>query len=130
MPMPVTAADVERIIDGIIDPCSRISGTGLSLVEMGLVRSISVGGEGGVDVHVGLTGPGCYMGPALGEEIEARVKAMPGVTAVRVRMQTNLHYSEELLNARGRAKLAAARSDRISRLGALRRSMDQQSGLG
>lgn len=117
--MPSEAA-VREAVAGIVDPCSRITGVGLTLVEMGIIQSVAVAEDGAVEIRIGLTGPGCHMGPALQEEVEARVQSVPGVSVVEVRVETNLDYSEDLLTEPARRKLDDARADRVLRLTALR----------
>jgi radical SAM protein len=75
---PVSAADVERALAGVLDP-----ELGLSVVDLGLVYGIDVSG-GRVAVTMTLTAPGCPIHDAMTEWVRQAVLRVPGVERVEV----------------------------------------------
>jgi ATP-binding protein involved in chromosome partitioning len=64
---------------GVIDP-----ELGDNIVDLGMVRGISVHDDGTVDVEVALTVAGCPLRTQLRADVENRVGSLPGVAGVRV----------------------------------------------
>jgi len=74
-------AAVLNALRGVIDP-----ELGDNVVDLDMVRSVQVGGDGQVVVEVALTIAGCPLRTQLRDDVTARVNAVPGVTGVKVRM--------------------------------------------
>jgi len=111
---PVTVRDVRRLLDEIIDPCSRNAGAPAGLDTMGLVRSVRitpVDRDLLVDVHVvlGLTEPGCLMGWAFLREAEKRLCGPRSIRSAVVRVDTETLWSPEFFDPEYRARLAEKR---------------------
>jgi metal-sulfur cluster biosynthetic enzyme len=105
---------VKTILGSITDPCSRVAGVQLSLLEMGLVRSINYD-AGSVQIVLGLTSPACYAVPAFHREIEARVLRLSGVAAVDIRFEVNFEWTEDAMTDTARGKLRLTRAGRRTR---------------
>jgi FeS assembly SUF system protein len=58
----------------------------VNIVELGLIYDLQVDESGAVAVRMTLTSPACPVAGALPGEIEAKVKAVPGVTAAKVEL--------------------------------------------
>jgi FeS assembly SUF system protein len=58
----------------------------VNIVELGLIYGLEVDESGAVAVRMTLTSPACPVAGALPGEIEAKVKAVPGVTAAKVEL--------------------------------------------
>lgn len=56
----------------------------VNIYELGLVYGIDVDPTGVVGIRMTLTSPGCPVAGSLPPEVEAKVKAIPGVTSCRV----------------------------------------------
>src|ERR1700722_4787565 len=77
-PLP-TPEQVTAALAGVNDP-----EIGRPITELGMVKSVSVGGDGLVDVGVYLTVAGCPMRDTITSRVTTAVAALPGVTGVRV----------------------------------------------
>src|SRR3984957_7589799 len=77
-PLP-TPEQVTVALAGVNDP-----EIGRPITELGMVKSVSVGADGLVDVGVYLTVAGCPMRETITNRVTAAVAALPGVTGVRV----------------------------------------------
>lgn len=75
----VDVAAVREAVGGVRDPELECS-----LSELGMVRSVTAGRGGQVDVEVALTTAGCPMTLLLTRDVTAAVMGTPGVTAVNV----------------------------------------------
>jgi len=56
----------------------------VNIHELGLIYGVVVSPAGEVTVRMTLTAPGCPAAQSLPQEVEERVRAVPGVTAVKV----------------------------------------------
>src|ERR1700677_936519 len=74
-----TPEQVTVALAGVNDP-----EIGRPITELGMVKSVSVGADGLVDVGVYLTVAGCPMRETITSRVTAAVAALPGVTGVRV----------------------------------------------
>ncbi|MEN0062958.1 MAG: putative Fe-S cluster assembly protein SufT [Myxococcota bacterium] len=80
----------------------------LNIVELGLIYDLDLEKtEEGHDVRIAmtLTAPGCGMGQILADDVEARVKALPGVQTVRVELTFDPPWSPERMSEEGRLEL-------------------------
>src|SRR6266567_3034630 len=76
---PPSPNDVRRTLEGVIDPELRAS-----IVELGMVRDVRVADDGEVTVKVALTTAGCPLRAQIQSDVESKVRALRGVTDVRV----------------------------------------------
>lgn len=58
----------------------------VNIYEMGLIYEVKVAADGGVLVVMTLTSPHCPAAQSLPQEAETKVKRVPGVTAVAVKV--------------------------------------------
>src|ERR1700677_4629212 len=77
-PLP-TPEQVKTALGGVNDP-----EIGRPITELGMVKSVTVGPDGLVDVGIYLTVAGCPMREAITSRVTNAVAALPGVTGVRV----------------------------------------------
>ncbi|GGY05569.1 metal-sulfur cluster assembly factor [Streptomyces hiroshimensis] len=105
----VTAAQVTEALAGVYDPCSQSWQRPLSLVDLGLVRGVETSGARAT-VRISLTAPFCMAVPVILQSIERRVGEVPGVAEVKVEIDGGTIWTPELMTARGRELLAAARA--------------------
>ncbi len=94
-----TEADIRGALLGVIDP-----ELGDNVVDLGMVRSVSVDEAGAVTVTIALTVAGCPLQKQLRTDVEGRVGAVPGVSSVTVRMGEMDADEKAALMARARWK--------------------------
>ena len=92
---------VEERLDDVIDPCSAANGTNLSIVDMGLIRSLDVE-DGHVAVDLYLTTPGCMMLPYFHDEITDAVGSLPGVESVEVTTDSGFEWRPGMMTDEAR----------------------------
>jgi ATP-binding protein involved in chromosome partitioning len=76
---PPSPDDVRRMLAGVIDPELHAS-----IVDLGMVDGVRVGPDGAVVVKVALTTAGCPLRVQIRQDVESKVRGLPGVTAVAV----------------------------------------------
>jgi ATP-binding protein involved in chromosome partitioning len=74
---PPTADAIVGMLRGVVDP-----ELGCDIVELGMVKDVTVGPEGAVRVRVALTTSGCPLRAQIQRDVRARVGSLPGVTHV------------------------------------------------
>lgn len=81
----------------------------LDIVELGLVYSCVLRRheEGGTDVEIQmtLTAPGCGMGQVIADDVEYKVRSIPGVRDVRVEIVFDPPWSPDRMTEAGRLEL-------------------------
>jgi ATP-binding protein involved in chromosome partitioning len=99
VPQP-TESDVRTALASVNDPEIR-----KPITDLGMVESVSVADGGAVGVSVLLTVPGCPMKEQLTRDVTNAVRAVPGVTAVDVRLgvMTDVQRTELRTTLRGDA---------------------------
>jgi metal-sulfur cluster biosynthetic enzyme len=92
--MPQWALDA---LSDVFDPCCREKG--ISVVDMGLVRSVHVSG-GRVRVELLLTSGWCPFASRVLTEVRERMEAQPGVTDAEVEIVWDEAWTTDRLSAR------------------------------
>jgi metal-sulfur cluster biosynthetic enzyme len=92
------------------DPCSVAAGAPLGLLDMGLVRSWEIDADDRLTVVLDVTSAACMMAGHFVLDAETRLREIPGVRSVSVRVEPTLEWSEEWISERGRALLARRRA--------------------
>ena len=104
----VTAQAVRDAIATVVDPCSRLHGTDLSLVDLGMVEDVHVSG-GAVRVDLLLDDPLCTYTFVLQHELRAAVAALAGVESVEVTVIPDASWSAERVTPAARSRLLGER---------------------
>jgi metal-sulfur cluster biosynthetic enzyme len=99
-----SSEDVRRALAAVYDPCSQAGAHPTTIVDLGLVRDVSVSEDGRVRVLLGVTGPGCLYIPQLGNAVEHVVGAVPGVASVQVDFDTTFVWTEAAMSEEARAR--------------------------
>jgi metal-sulfur cluster biosynthetic enzyme len=86
-------AQVEAVLNTVIDPCSVAAGAPAGLVDMGLVSSLAIDERGEVDVAVRVTHPSCLMAPVFLAQVQAALDDLEGVTAVRAALDPSFDWT-------------------------------------
>jgi metal-sulfur cluster biosynthetic enzyme len=125
----MTAAEIRARLNTIIDPCSIAAGAPAGLVDMGLVREVTVvqAPEGAtVRVRIGLTEPGCMIGASFLVRARECLQPLPGIAHVDVQLQHDCDwtpndldpaYAQRLHDRRAAQRAARVASDRGAPIG-------------
>jgi metal-sulfur cluster biosynthetic enzyme len=95
--------DVGAIYDRlceVIDP-----ELGVNIVDLGLVYNVQASAAGEVEVTMTLTSPGCPLGGYMEDEINAGLRSLAGVAAVRVAIVFDPPWGPEKMSDAGREML-------------------------
>ena len=98
---PPLVDEVYALLRGVIDP--ELGG---NVVDLGMVPSVQVTGEGDVTVQVKLTISGCPLRAQIKKDVETRVGTHPGVRSVRIEWgeMTSAERSDVMQRARWAAR--------------------------
>ncbi|MDP2702417.1 MAG: DUF59 domain-containing protein [Candidatus Rokubacteria bacterium] len=77
----------------------------VNIVEVGLIYGITVDPAGPVAVRMTLTSPNCPAAAELPAEVEAKVKAIPGVTAVKVDVVFDPPWAPDMMSEAAKLQL-------------------------
>jgi FeS assembly SUF system protein len=77
----------------------------VNIHEMGLIYGIAIGLAGGVEIKMTLTSPNCPSAASLPLEVEAKVKRIPGVAAVRVEVVWDPIWDPSMMSEAARLQL-------------------------
>jgi metal-sulfur cluster biosynthetic enzyme len=94
---------VREVLTDVHDPCCREKG--ISVVEMGLLRSASRSADGGVRVELLLTSGWCPFAGRVLTDVRDRVASLPGVTSADVEVVWDEAWTMDRLSPRARGLL-------------------------
>jgi FeS assembly SUF system protein len=77
----------------------------VNIYELGLIYDVKVAADGGVLVTMTLTSPYCPAAQSLPREVEAKVKAIPGVTAAKVAVVWDPPWTPSMMTEAARLEL-------------------------
>ena len=77
----------------------------VNIWEVGLIYGITVDPAGAVGVRMTLTSPNCPSAEELPVEVETKVKAVPGVTAVKVEVVFDPPWCPDMMSEAARLEL-------------------------
>ena len=89
------------MLEAVVDPELHSS-----IVDLGMVREVTVDEEGVVEVLIALTIAACPLRNQIEGDVESRLRGLPGVTGVEVR--TTAMTGDERANLMARARKKAA----------------------
>jgi len=78
---------------------------GINIVDLGLVYSVDVQDDGGVDISYSLTTMGCPIGPLIEDQIRAFLAPIDGIGEVRPDLVFRPPWSPELMSDEAKAAL-------------------------
>ena len=111
--MTPSEGDVRAVLNQIIDPCSRVAGAPVGLVDMGLIRRLTVTpGVGTVDVHmvIGVTEYGCLLAPSFASEARKLLDALPGIGVIDIELDAEFDWEPQDMSVAYRQRLAERRA--------------------
>ncbi|MGH9750115.1 MAG: SUF system Fe-S cluster assembly protein [Candidatus Polarisedimenticolia bacterium] len=92
-PRPDLREKVIEVLQSCYDPEIPVN-----IYELGLVYGVEVGDEGKVAVTMTLTSPACPVAGSLPIEVEAKVRALEGVTDARVEVVWDPPWTPERMS--------------------------------
>ena len=95
----LTEESVRKSLRGVQDPELN-----LNIMDLGLVYDVDVE-HGVVDVKMTLTSPGCPAGPEILGDVEQAIRALDGVTDVKIELIWEPYWTPERIDPRVRAFL-------------------------
>ncbi len=114
----ISEAEVRRVLNDIVDPCSITAGVPAGLCDMGLIRAVEVSGPVGdqrIGLTVGVTEPGCFMIGPFAAEARARLLALAGVAEVALELDNGYDWTESMMAPDYRERLAQHREREAAR---------------
>ena len=102
----VTTAHVIAALKTVYDPEMPVN-----IYELGLIYGLTVGRDGGVEIRMTLTAPNCPVAGTLPGDVERAVRAVQGVTAVKLELTFDPPWSKDRMSEG--AKLALGIEDII-----------------
>lgn len=98
------AADLRQQVIEALRTCSDPE-IPVDIYELGLIYGIDVGPGGNVDVRMTLTSPACPVAGSLPPEVESKIKALPGVSDVRVEVVWDPPWNPAMMSEAARLTL-------------------------
>ena len=107
---PLTLADGSPNPDAIWEQIKKVYDPEIpvNVVDLGLIYSMEIEKdpekEGGYRVFIAmtLTAPGCGMGPAIAEDVKAKVMSVPGITQAEVNLTWEPPWSQTMISEEGK----------------------------
>ena len=87
----------QKIIDEALKKCFDPE-IPVNIWELGLIYSVSVSPEGAANVQMTLTAPACPVAGSLPGEVEAKVKAVPGITGAKVELVWDPPWNADMMS--------------------------------
>lgn len=107
--MRPTEEAVREALGSVFDPCSVASKSPLSIIDMGLVTSISVENST-VSVAIRPTNRGCTLMPSIMEAAEQALSSLPGVGRLQLTVDAVTSWSPDEISEAGQHMLAERRA--------------------
>jgi ATP-binding protein involved in chromosome partitioning len=93
--------DVVEVLRGVVDP-----ELGSDIVDLGMVGDVEVADDGAVTVEVALTISGCPLRTQIREDVESKIRGLPGVTNATVAFGEMTQEQRSAVMQRVRKRLA------------------------
>jgi FeS assembly SUF system protein len=87
----------QKVIDEALKKCFDPE-IPVNIWELGLIYSVNVSPEGAANVQMTLTAPGCPVAGSLPGEVEAKVKAVPGITGAKVELVWDPPWNADMMS--------------------------------
>jgi ATP-binding protein involved in chromosome partitioning len=118
-----TTDDLRSLLRGVIDP-----ELGSDIVELGMVRHVTIDDDGAVVVTIALTTSGCPLRAQIQRDIRTRVGSAPGVTSVK--LEWDEMTPEEKAGAMAKARFNVSQQEEQTAIGPTTRVVLVASGKG
>ena len=94
----------QKVIDEALKKCFDPE-IPVNIWELGLIYSVTVSPEGAANVKMTLTAPACPVAGSLPGEVEAKVKAVPGITGAKVELVWDPPWNADMMSRVARVML-------------------------
>ena len=88
----------------------------VNIYELGLIYGVSEDAEGGVDIRMTLTAPNCPVAGSLPADVERAVRAVPGVTGVKLELTFDPPWTKDRMSDAAKLALGIEEVIPITRL--------------
>jgi FeS assembly SUF system protein len=104
---PAPVADAQAIRDKVVEALRTCFDPEIpvNIYELGLIYNIDVDPAGAVGVQMTLTSPMCPAAGSLPPEVQAKVQAIPGVTAAKVDVVWDPPWTQDRMSEAARVQL-------------------------
>jgi len=94
----------QKVVDEALKKCFDPE-IPVNIWELGLIYNVAVSPEGAAHVQMTLTAPACPVAGTLPGEVEAKVKAVPGVTEAKVELVWDPPWNADMMSRVARVML-------------------------
>ena len=117
------APDPGRLKNGLIAALKTVYDPEMpvNIYELGLIYGLTVGPDGEVEIRMTLTAPNCPVAGTLPGEVERAVRAIPGVSAVKLELTFDPPWSKDRMSEAAKLALGIEDVIPVTKLGAGRR---------
>jgi metal-sulfur cluster biosynthetic enzyme len=113
-------SDTRAAINEVLDPCSVGRNVPAGLVDMGMLRDLTVaeGPDGGVTarLELRLTSPGCTFQLYFERELRERLAAIPAIRDIQISWSRQFDWSDDDMSPNLRARLRAKQRSMLEKL--------------
>jgi metal-sulfur cluster biosynthetic enzyme len=102
-------------VRGVLDPCGRVNGTGLSLGDLGMIDEVRLTGDGQVLVRLLLDDPLCLYMVDIHHEVRAAALAVDGIDDVVIEHSTDRLWDPDRMTQDAVERMARWRRQRLVR---------------
>ena len=88
----------------------------VNIYELGLIYGVSEDAEGRVDIRMTLTAPNCPVAGSLPADVERTVRAVPGVTGVKLELTFDPPWTKDRMSDAAKLALGIEEVIPITRL--------------
>jgi metal-sulfur cluster biosynthetic enzyme len=109
--------EVRKVLNAITDPCSIAAGAPAGMIDMGLVREVSLQpiSQHGFQARVRIlvTHPFCLLAGVFLNEVQKRLRCLPQIETVDACIDTSTMWRPDMMTPEYRVQLAAVRRQRL-----------------
>jgi metal-sulfur cluster biosynthetic enzyme len=106
----VDEQNIRSLLKKVMDPEIEIS-----IVDLGLVYSISINEENDVDINLILTSLACPLSETLVKDIEENLSTLEGIGKINVEIIPEPLWNEKMMSEEGKKKMELLKKDQILR---------------
>jgi FeS assembly SUF system protein len=99
--------NLAAVEEGVIDVLRTVYDPEIpvNIYELGLVYKLDVKADGAVEISMTLTSPACPVAGSLPAEVETKVRAVPGVTSVKLELVWDPPWNPDLMSEAAKLQL-------------------------
>lgn len=109
----IAPEEVRGALTGIEDPCSKVLGRPISIVDLGLIGGVRVEGEA-IELDLVTTVPNCIMFCDIAAQAKEAIGERWPEASVEVKLDVSTPWSEERMEDGARERMRAARKATVT----------------